>query len=191
MKNFFDKPHEITALEPCYGERGGNATRIYTREGIVIVDDRRMQSFIKSLARQMNADIQSMRQNYGKHLGCGQSVPLAFTEKLILAPVKMRIPLSQYDGATGYINLDAYIKVEEVDPLSAEVPKCFILTRGGHRVPSYFSPAAIEKQIKQANIARIYYCHLHDSNSKSGNELAWLKWLWDLFDPPSGPGSRA
>ncbi len=189
MKSEYNK---ICALEPCYGPNGGNATKIYTKKGEVIIDHRRTRSLLKYIARQFNVDLEALRRNYGTYLACSQYVPICFSRFLVFISVKTRSPLGFYDGAIGYVNLDSIVEVKDAPGTPGrEEPQCFIHLEGGQAVPSLFSSKNISQQMARAKIARDYFCYLQDADYK---KKSWQEELeerfrrfWEIFGPPFGP----
>jgi len=146
--------HEsIVALEPCYGARGGNAVRIYTRDGKTRLEQRRMKSVLKAIAAGFNIDLTALRRNLHKIFGRSNSLPLTFTPDLALVPLKMRIPDYENDGATGYINYFDVTGIDEVQDVGPGQPKCHFKLQGGHTVPCFFSRENMIQRMKIAELA--------------------------------------
>jgi len=186
---------KITALEPCYGPNGGNASKIYYKDGEVILDNRRTRSLLKYIAKKFSVDLEALRKNYGNYLACSQYVPLCINRFIILIPVKMRSPLGFYDGAIGYVNLDSIVDLKDAPGTPGKKePQCFIHLEGGQVVPSLFSSGNLKQQITRAKIARDYFCYLQDADCK---KKAWQEELeerfrkfWEIFGPPFGPETK-
>ena len=149
---------DLAAIEPCYGKYGGNATRIYTTNGQVELVTYRLLTVLKQIIRHFGYDLVSLRRNYCAYFACGQSVPLPLCQSLVLVPIKMRLPHTGDDGATGYINLKAVEKIATTDqPAENGGEKCRIYLKGGQAVPSYISQKATEKRIAQGKQALDYH----------------------------------
>ncbi|GEM_PF-610359 len=163
---------EIVAMEPVYGSAGGNATRIYTREGKTHLDSRRILAVLRCMVGFFDADLDRLRKNYRAHLGCRLATPLPLTPRLVLVPIKMRSGISGNDGATGYISLIDCEKITAVKP-SAEknTPKCLIHLKGNHTLPSLYSLENTEKRLLKGRQAQFYYCSIKNNNSNYGEEL--------------------
>lgn len=102
---------EIAALIPCYHRDYGNATEVVLLSGEPVILPRTVKTVIKALARQYAVDLKSLREKYGQLLGCKRVIPLSFSSKLILMPVKMRKAISRNDSSRGYIN---YLAIKDV-----------------------------------------------------------------------------
>ncbi len=159
----------IAALEPCYGKDGGNATRVYTRQREVYVVERRLKTVLKNLACYYGADLVALRKKYGEAFGCSHDVPLVLSHDLVLVPQKMRQPLTEKDGATGYVNVCAVKQVVAVEEGSF---KCSLELEGGKKLPLLFTAAAVEKRLKMGRLAKKYYCYLRaEDNDQEGASL--------------------
>jgi hypothetical protein len=66
---------DITAIEPCYGKEGGNATRIYTKSGKIYTENRRLKTVLTNLAGGYGYTLANLRNNYAELLGFSQSLP--------------------------------------------------------------------------------------------------------------------
>ncbi len=156
---------DLAAIEPCYGKYGGNATRIYTTGGQVELVTYRLLTVLKQIIRHFGYDLTTLRRNYCAYFACGQSVPLPLCHSLVLVPIKMRLPHTGDDGATGYINLQAVDKIAEpaqVEENGSE--KCRIYLKGGQAVPSYISHKTIKQRLARGKQALVY----HNLNHSGG-----------------------
>ncbi len=158
----------IVALEPCYGKDGGggNATRVYTLKGEVYEDRRKLATLLRIIAAHFNADLNVMRKNYGKLLGCRQHIPLPISTYLLLLPLKMRYPKFEKDGATGYINFCALSDATPFPPKEAGATGCLLHMKGSHILPSLYSCGVTEKKLVNARLAMAHY--LYGQNLKGG-----------------------
>lgn len=159
----------IAAIEPCYGAEGGNACRIYTRQGQVLEDRRRVQTILKRTVDFYGGSLITMRKNYGQYLGSRQSTPLPLNAHLVLVPIKMRCPLVDNDSVTGYVNA---CNVTGIEPLASaeknrEV-KCILHLSGGLSVPSFFSTKKTEKRLLLGRLALNRFCQLQGLNANCG-----------------------
>lgn len=153
----------IIALEPCYGPKGGNTTRIYTRQGEVIEDNRRLKTILNRFLKYYGYDLVELRKNYKNYLGCGQCVPLPVSHYLVLVPLKMRQPLVENDGASGYVSVADVLKICEEDSLDTDQRiKCRIHLNGGLSMPCCFTRQVIEKRLNQGRLALDRYRLLHN-----------------------------
>ena len=96
----------IEALIPIYGDDGENATLVYNLDGQRIKFDKSMKSYLLSLARDIGKDIYNIRRMSKDILDKKNGVPLIFSEKVVLLPVRVRKPVTKSDGSYGYINLE-------------------------------------------------------------------------------------
>ena len=181
MKNTIieNRISEIVALEPCYGPRGGNAVRIFTREGGSFEVEMRMSSLLKNICACLNADLAIMRKNYGDYLGCRQYIPLPLAPNFVLIPIKMRRPGCENDGATGYISLFDMVRI--VEPGSGEgyeEARCLIHLAGGHVLPSLFSHQNTQKRVANARVALDRFLALQN---RAGSNSALLRGLEEML----------
>jgi len=167
IKTFENCIQSIVALEPCYGPEGGNSTRIYTRQGDVIQDNRRLKTILARMLKFYGYDLVELRNNYKNYLGCGQCVPLPISHQLALVSLKMRQPLVENDGASGYVSVTDIVKInEEESSGSVEPIKCRLYLNGGSIVPCCFTRQVVEKRLNQGRLALDHYRYLH---SQIGN----------------------
>ncbi len=159
---------ELAALEPCYGRRGGNAVRVYTRDGGSFEMEKRTCSLLKNICAFFNADLTSLRKNYGAYLGCRQYIPLPLSPGLVLVPVKMRRPGYGNDGATGFVNLFDVEKTLKPGPKEGlEEACCLLHLKGGHVLPSLFSLENTERRLNTARVAYDRFLSLQNKNSST------------------------
>ncbi len=167
IKTFENCIQSIVALEPCYGTEGGNATRIYTRRGEVFEDSRRLKTILVRFLKFYGYDLVELRRSYKDYLCCGQGVPLPLSQHLALVPVKMRQPLVDSDGASGYVSVTDVVKISEEENLqNTRQEKCRIHFQGGLSVPCCFTRQAVEKRLNRGRLALDHYRYLH---SRTGN----------------------
>jgi len=171
---------EFVALEPCYGERGGNSVCLYTRDGGSFEVERKMLSLLKNIAVSYNASLALMRKNYGQYLDCGQNVPLPFSPYLVLVPIKMRQPECENDGATGYVNLNDVIEITTAEvPADQDLISCHINLKGGHSIPSLFSEKNTKKRLKTGRLALDRFLALQNSGKESDLLPAVLEGIYN------------
>ena len=156
----------IAALVPFYDDGGGNATRIYTVSGEVMDDRRTMRWAIRKVARVFAADLEVLRKNYGNYLSLSQGVPLPFSDKLVLVPLKLRRVIGENDGAVGYVNVLAAEKVEDhPDPDKDKEKdnekdnekdkfKSIIHLTGNQAIPCFFTRKTAERRLRTGWFAR-------------------------------------
>ena len=148
-----DSISTIVALEPCLGQDGGNAVRVYTRDGRAYLDERTIKSVLKNICACYNADLSSLRSNYGQYLHCKLDVPIPLSPVLVLVSIKMRRPLFENDGATGYVNLLDVTAISPPDPDRDREISCLVDLKGGHSLPSLFSEKNVRQRLGMANVA--------------------------------------
>ena len=144
IKTFENCIQSIVALEPCYGSEGGNTTRIYTRQGEVLEDSRRLKTILLRLLKFYGYDLVELRKNYKNYLCCGQCVPLPVSYNFALVPLKMRQPLVENDGASGYVSVTDIVKISKEESYNSDQQiKCRIHLNGGLSVPCCFTRQVI------------------------------------------------
>ncbi|MDW7730116.1 MAG: hypothetical protein SCJ94_08965 [Bacillota bacterium] len=162
----------IVALEPYYSKDGGNATRIYTASGEIIIDKRRIRTVLKQLARHYNADVAYLRQKYGKIVNCNLIVPLPLSLHLVLVPLKMRLPKFEQDGATGYINACAVTRIEASAPPAGKAgSRCLVTLTGGFKLTCYISLSKMEERLSKSDHALTHFKELHRIKKPDGKAL--------------------
>jgi hypothetical protein len=87
---------------PAYQE-GGNASRIYTRHK-EYKDTRSLRWLLSRTASYYGADVNAVRQQYGKFLNRQLLNPFPLSPDLVLLPLKMRKAIIKEDATIGYIN---------------------------------------------------------------------------------------
>lgn len=183
ITNFEKIVPAIVALEPCYGKDGGNATRIYTRNGEVYEDNRRLLTVLKNIASHFNADLTALRENYGKLLGCGQNVPLPLSLSLVFVPLKMRNPQFEQDGATGYVSACAVTAITTTEKgEEPETARCLIHLAGGFTLPGLYSKRNTEKRLINGRLALSHYALLHGHKTNGGASLVMERASNDALD---------
>jgi hypothetical protein len=80
---------EVAVLEPVYVAGGGDMTRVVQTDGSEWVDPRPVPVVIKGIARYYGVDLTAVRERYGDILGKRLYVPLPFSTRLVLVPLKM------------------------------------------------------------------------------------------------------
>ena len=164
IKTFDTCIQSIIALEPCYGIEGGNATRIYTRQGEIFEDKRTLATLLKRLLKAYGYDLIELRKYYGRYLGCGQGVPLPISRNLVIVQLKMRQPLIDSDLASGYVSVNDIIGItDEADAKDGSSFKCRLHLSGGLSVPCCFTRGYVEKRLNNGRLALDHYRYLHDN----------------------------
>lgn len=169
----------LAAMVPHYDSQGGNITRIYTTGGEIITDRRTARWNLRRLARLYNADLQAIRDNYGKYLGCRQGVPMPFSAGLVLISLKTRLPVGKNDGGYGYINVSA---VENIYAAPDCRGRCIIELAGGHKLTCLYACRTVQNKIRLAKIALDYYKQERELSGFSSPLLpVWLKIMEGLI----------
>jgi len=170
-----DLVSEIAALEPCYVPIEGNVVRVYTRDGSTFLNQRSMKAVIKNICACYNADLKALCANYGKYLHCKQDVPIPLSPALVLIRVKMRRPLYENDGATGYVNLLDVTGISAPGPDREQEVSCLLDLKGGRSVPSLFSEQNIRQRLAMADVALDRFHALQGRERKNEQILKLLE----------------
>ncbi|MDI3534675.1 MAG: hypothetical protein PWQ82_1040 [Thermosediminibacterales bacterium] len=176
----------VAGLIPVYKDMTGNATELITSTGENYIDERKIKSIIRLFARYYGVDLKSLRKNYGDVIGQKNSVPLPFTPDLILVPVKMRRPLTPYDGSSGFFTLNEFDKIIE-DTVEGE-RKVNILLKSGYKLPCLCSKSTVEKHIRNAKIVHQHYLKL---NYRNQNQLLFFCDVFSDYKQPATKGDIA
>ena len=152
----------IAAIEPCYGDGGGNATRVYTTNGECFIDRRRLKSVLEAVLRHYDTTLTVMRKKYGDILGCKHNVPLPLGNSMVLFQYKARSPQFMHDGASGYINLFALKDISDPNPAEKEQGlKSIVHLAGGHQLSSLLSSKKMQERKTDASTALLHYEKVH------------------------------
>lgn len=157
----------IAAIEPCYGEGGGNATRVYTMGGDCFTDRRRLKSLLEAVLRHYGTTLPIVRDKYGKLLSRKHYVPLPLGRNMVLFQYKARSPQFLHDGASGFINLFALQDI--AIPCPAEKKQgvnSLVHLSGGHQLSSFLSLKTMQERKTDANTALLYYEKVHGAYSQ-------------------------
>lgn len=95
----------LSCLMPVYKNDFGNVTEIIDIDGQICIIYKTIKTILKLICKYYGADINSVRQKYGKLINQRNMVPLPLSHDLILIPFKMRKPVFLKDGSYGYINI--------------------------------------------------------------------------------------
>ena len=152
----------IAAIEPCYGDGGGNATRIYTTGGECFTDRRRLKSVLEAILRFYNTTLPVMRNKFGDLMDCKHHVPLPLGRDMVLFQYKARSPQFIHDGASGYINLFALKDIINPGPAEKELGAVSLVhLTGGHQLPSLYSCKTMQQRKSGAHTALLHYEKVH------------------------------
>jgi len=135
----------LAALVPDYGLDGGNVTRIYTLDGAVETDRRSIKWNLQRLARLYCLDLTAARSRYGEYLQCGRGVPIPFSSRLVLVPLKVRLTVGKNDGTYGYFNPSA-AEVKTGSP--SDSFRSQLILPGGHAIQCRCSRQTVKKRMK-------------------------------------------
>lgn len=125
---------------------------------------------LRNLVLGYGYDLAALRRQFGEKLFCRQDIPLPLSATQALVPLKMRCPFSEKDGATGYVNLCAFMAVVPApEQKEGAVAACHLKLSGGHTLPSLFSAANIEGRLKKAILAHEHYFNLHGHYGKENH----------------------
>ena len=144
---------EIAALEPCYILDQGNLVRVHKRDGSTFLNHRSMKAVIRNICACYNADLRTLAANYGHYLHCKQDVPIPLSPALVLVRLKMRRPMYENDGATGYVNLRDVTGISAPGPDREQEASCLVDLKGGGSVPSLFSEDNVRRRLAMAKLA--------------------------------------
>jgi hypothetical protein len=173
--------YQITAIEPCYGASGGNATRIYTTSGTVHTDQRRLLTILKKIAAYYSYTLPALRKTYTELLSGSQGLPLPLTHSLVLVPLKMRAPRFEQDGATGYVNLYAVKAVTPLATADSSPHRCHLVLKGGINLPVCYTEQGVTKRFKIAKQAANFYRFKHPERTSSHAAMVMEGAVHDVF----------
>ena len=155
----------IVAIEPCYGDGGGNATRVYTTNGERFTDRRRLKSVLEAILRFYSTTLPVVRKKYGDIMVCKHNVPLPLSRDMVLFQYKARFPQFIHDGASGYINLCALKDITNPCPEKKEQGAASLVhLSGGHQLSSLYSCKTMQQRKFDAYTALLHFEKLHGVN---------------------------
>lgn len=106
---------EIVAIVPSYIKLKGNCTTIYTRRGSSYYVDKTMDTVLKWLADYYFTDLKATRKYCYEILALKVLVPIPFNNGSVFIPIRVRTPIFENDGSTGYVDLDYIQETEELE----------------------------------------------------------------------------
>jgi hypothetical protein len=161
----------LAALVPFYDTDGGNATALYTLEGLRETDRRTIKWNLRRLAKLYCLDLEAARSRYGRYLECGQGTPIPFSPNLVLVPLKVRQVTGKNDGACGYFNPAA---VEVAPGAEKDRGRSSLLLPGGYRILCSYAVKTVKKRLKAGEIVLDRYSRESYSGATSGKPGAPL-----------------
>lgn len=165
-------PH-INCIIPHYDETGGNVTKVYLDDGTVLVDPRKVNTVIKSLADFFTVGLESSRKKYSKVIGRKLTVPIPLHQDLVLVPVKTRRPIAREDGAYGYVVLSK-VQVYNTHP---RLPNSIEITFGdGTTIDGLILKQSFEKLLLNAKkvhkeYTRLFLVSVNNQNNTLKEEM--------------------
>jgi len=157
------------ALEPCYGERGGNAVRVYTKDGAVHEVEKTIKAMHSSVVRYYNVDVTASRVTYGKYLNRTLNIPVPLSAGSVLISVKMRCPQCVNDGASGYVNALKIKNISKIAGSNDGQVRCMLELESGQAVPCYITYDNIKKRLHDALRVHEQYLNRHLLNRYLGS----------------------
>ncbi|NLC51375.1 MAG: hypothetical protein GX764_03600 [Firmicutes bacterium] len=152
---------EIAALVPIYCQDGGNGTGVMTTNGRCLSDKRSLRWFLRRLCRHLAVDLEALREKYGACIDRRNFVPIPLSPQLVLVPLHLRQPRIKGDRASGYVNLIAVKKVEEIKQRESEhgqrQVKSALHLHGEHTVYCYYTTKTVNERLRMARIVLHYY----------------------------------
>ncbi len=101
----------------------------------------------------------------------------------MLVPLKMRTPLFPKDGAFGYVNIDSVKEIKDTgNEKDHTAPKCIITFEGGSSVPSLYSRKVTERNLKNGELARDFFCSPYRQDLDASNMEAKERTRSDALD---------
>ncbi|KEO83306.1 hypothetical protein [Tumebacillus flagellatus] len=144
---------ELAVLAPVYVEGGGDMTRVELTDGEGWLDPRPVPAVLKGIARYYGVDLTAVRERYGDILGKRLHVPLPFSPRLVLIPLKMRTPRVAKDGTTGYVAAHSIAQIQG----GPSPTSCRVRMAGGKTWTCLQSADFAEQQVRHAKIVQTFY----------------------------------
>ncbi|MBC7344357.1 MAG: hypothetical protein H5U03_02830 [Clostridia bacterium] len=146
---FEDKFEQVVSLIPVYTDGHQRATEVHLTGGKVLLDRRRMRGVLEALAHDIpTASLSRLRSQARKILGRGRIVPLPYSRKLVLVPVRVRRPEFKDDGAYAYFNIHHFSRVE---PWQADSYRSVITLDGGIQIKSMDRMRTVQMYVSDAH----------------------------------------
>lgn len=102
---------EVIGLCPVYTDQG-NATRVYTASGSVLVDGRTLNAALKALLHSYGLELRAQHRFIRERLGRKSVLPFYLPRGRVFIPLKMRKTIVDRDNVYGYIDIKQIMDVE-------------------------------------------------------------------------------
>ena len=145
INGILDEGGQIAGLVPRYKKGLGNVTELFLGEGGTILLVQSINSSLRAIGNYYALHLRLLRRQQQKLLNCKYYTPLPFHKKLLLFPVKSRIPKIKNDSSVAYIN---YYHVKKMD-----YPQGKIHLKSGHIIHSLNTPATLRKRYHHASLS--------------------------------------
>ncbi|HHX78119.1 MAG TPA: hypothetical protein GX697_07225 [Firmicutes bacterium] len=152
----------LLAFVPVYRE-GGNACRIFTREGI-FEDNRTVRWFLRRLAAYYGFEPATLRREYAGYLCRSHYISLPLSPRLVLLPLKMRQARIPGDSTLGYLNaceIAAVLKEKTEPPFRSSIH-----FNNGLVLPCLNCAATVRERLLEAELVLREYCRRQGGKSK-------------------------
>lgn len=141
----------IIAIVPVYLPGRGNCTTIYTKDNEHINIYKTIKTVIRNICEYYHLDMKAAKKTYGELLSIRNFPPIPFTPDDIFIYVKMRKPICEYDGAYGYIKIDAIHKIIDSNG------KTLIHLTSGDIIEGLANISTVKRNIKNGEIVKKLY----------------------------------
>ncbi|BBB91676.1 MAG TPA: hypothetical protein PKA28_09085 [Methylomusa anaerophila] len=152
MSDYFPTPEtfeRIAAIIPAYNT-SGDSTIIISTDGKSTTLSARVPRVILRLARSRAIDLNELKNKVRALTQRTLLPPLPITPRLVLIPVKTRLPRIAGDATYGYINLHT---VKEVYRSNNKPYHSLIKIAGQTEIPVLWSAASVNRQLALARLA--------------------------------------
>jgi hypothetical protein len=164
---------EVAALRPVYREGAGDGTEIILRSGERLWQPRRIKAVRTELAHLYGVDLVAVRRRYGAYLERASSVPLPFAARLILVPLRLRLPRCRGDASQGYVS---YHEVKEVRATASPPFRSLVVLSSGVEIPVLSSRRVVLQHLSAARLVEERYLH-QNGWKPPAEERSWTEYL--------------
>ncbi|MDI3538767.1 MAG: hypothetical protein PWR11_918 [Bacillota bacterium] len=164
---------EVAALRPAYRDGAGDGTEIILRSGERLWEPKRIKAVRTELAHLYGVDLVAVRRRYGAYLERVSSVPLPFAPRLILVPLRLRLPRCRGDASQGYIS---YHEIKEVRAAASPPFRSLVILSSGVEVPVLSSRRVVLQHLSAAHLVEERYLNQNGWRPPA-KDRSWTEYL--------------
>ena len=140
----------IMAIVPKYMPDEGDRTIIYTKEENIVLS-LRVRNIVRKLCKHYQLDMKASNEYFGGLISVSNMIPLPLARDKVFIQLKVRKPISRYDGGVGLFNIDSIERVKEGED------GIYIVLKNGIEIKTLYVRSSIEKHIRQGQMVKNLY----------------------------------